>query len=138
MPDSEHDTTEEQAILGRLALAHKEWRARRPMPPPPLSAEEQTARIERILQEWNNRPEPQDVRIIHEAREDALRAIIWSQLSVVGWRLYAKGGLDMLTEFYRAIEHQQHPGFAAEVFNAWSDIGFSDDPSGRWSGIRLL
>lgn len=134
MPDSGRDIADEQTILERLARAHKEWRDHRPPPPPP---EDDTAVIARAWHKVQN-PEPQDVEVIRAAREDPLRAAIWSQLSVVGWRLYAKGGVDLLSAVYHRIERDQHPGFAWEVLRAWTDIGFPGDPRGVWQGTSLF
>lgn len=128
------DIPEEDAILARLARAHKEWREHSPPPPSP---EEVAVLLARVRDEFEA-PEPQDVEIIRRARQDPLRAAISSQLSVVGWRLYAKGGADMLTAVYRRIERDQHPGFAHAVQWAWRDLGFPGDPRGVWSGIVLL
>ena len=71
-------------------------------------------------------------------REDPLGTAIWSQLSVVGWRLYAKGGANLLTTVYRRIDLEQHPGFVYAVGRAWQDLGFPGDPRGTWTGIELL
>jgi hypothetical protein len=137
MPDDDPDIAEEQAILGRLAQAHKEWRDHRPPPPPPLSQEEIKALIAR-MREKRRDPEPQDVVVLREAQTDALLAAIWSQLSVLGWRLYAKGGANLLTAVYRRLERDGHPGFASDTSRAWSGIGFSGDPRGVWTGFGLL
>lgn len=128
------DISKEEAILGRLAQAHKAWREGRPPPP---SREEAAALLARARAERES-PEPQDVEIIRTAQDDPLRAAIWSQLSVVGWMLYAKGGADMLTAVYRRVERDQHPGFAYAVQRAWKDLGFPGDPRGVWSGVALL
>ncbi len=134
-----HDITQERTILDRLAQAHKEWRDSRspPPPPPPMTLEEESTRIAELLRRVQN-PEPQDVVTIREAREDPLGTAIWSQLSVVGWRLYAKGGIDLLTTVYRRIDLEQHPGFVNAVRRAWHDLGFPGDPRGTWTGMELL
>ncbi len=128
------DIAEEQAMLDRLALAHKEWRDHRPPPPP---SEGSAASIARVWHKVQN-PEPQDVEVIRTAREDPLRAAIWSLLSVVGWRLYAKGGVDVLTAVYKRIERDEHPGFATAVSVAWTNIGVPDAPGGLWHRVVLL
>src|SRR3712207_4861403 len=104
-----HDSAEEELILGRLARAHKEWCDGRPPPPLPMTAEEQEARILELLHQVED-PEPQDVEVLRAAPADPLGAAIWSQLSVVGWRLYARGGVGLLTTVYRRLEVEQHPG----------------------------
>ena len=55
-------------------------------------------------------PKPQDVEVIQAVEKDPLGAAIWSQLSVVGWRLYAKGGVALLLQVYGPMEGQHHPG----------------------------
>ncbi len=133
-----HDTTEEAAALKRLARAHKEWRDRRPAAPaPPASDEEMKARIAEVVRKVRN-PEPQDVAVLRAAHEDPLDAVIWSQLSLVGWRLYAKGGVDLLLSVYRRIELEEHPGFVYAVSRAWCRLGFPGDPRGTWRGTELL
>ena len=132
-----HDIADEQAILDRLARAHKDWRDRRPPPPPPMNDEEKRAVIIEISRQVKN-PEPQDVEVIREAQSDPLKAVIRSQLTIVGWRLYAKGGVDLLVTVYRRIEVEQHPGFASAVLTAWRDLGFPGDPRGTWRGANLL
>jgi hypothetical protein len=131
------DIAEEQAILVRLARAHKDWRDRRPPSPPPMTDAELRAAIIEVSRRVKN-PEPQDVEVIREAESDPLKAAIRSQLSVVGWRLYAKGGVDLLVTVYRRIEVEQHPGFVFAVLTAWRDLGFPGDPRGVWRGIELL
>ena len=131
-----HDTAEEAAALERLARAHREWRDRRPAAPA-ASEEEMKARIAEVMRQVRNL-EPQDVAVLRVAQEDPLDAAIWSQLSVVGWRLYAKGGVDLLVSVYRRIELEQHPGFADAVKRAWRGIGFPGDPRGTWLGTELL
>ncbi|MFC7739246.1 hypothetical protein ACFQX4_26570 [Roseomonas sp. GCM10028921] len=131
-----HDSAEEELILDRLARAHKEWRDGRP-PPPPRETGEEKARILDLLQQVQN-PEPQDVEVLRAAPADPLEAAIWSQLSVVGWRLYARGGVGLLATVYRRLEAEQHPGFVYEVQRAWRDLGFPGDPRGVWSGLELL
>ena len=132
-----HDITEERTILDRLARAHRGWRDSRPPPPPPITPEEEARHIAELFRRVQD-PEPQDVVAIREAREDPLGTAIWSQLSVVGWRLYAKGGVDLLTTVYRSIDLEQHPGFVYAVQRAWHDLGFFGDPRGTWTGIELL
>ena len=134
-----HDITQEKMILDRLARAHKEWRdSRPPSPPSPsMTPEEEATWIAELLRRAQN-PEPQDVVAIREAREDPLGTAVLSQLSVVGWRLYAKGGTDLLATVYRRIDVEQHPGFMNAVQQAWQDLGFPGDPRGTWSGIELL
>ena len=56
-----------------------------------MTPEEEATWIAELLRRARN-PEPQDVVAIREAREDPLGTAVLSQLSVVGWRLYAKGG----------------------------------------------
>lgn len=132
-----HDITQEKLILDRLARAHKEWRDSRPSPPPSITPEEEATLLAELLRRVQD-PEPQDVVAIREARGDPLGTAIWSQLSVVGWRLYAKGGTDLLTTVYRRIDVEQHPGFVYAVQRAWQDLGFPSDPHGTWIGIELL
>lgn len=134
MPDIERDIADKQQMLDRLAQAHKDWRDHRP---PPLPPEDGAALATSAWHKTNN-PEPQDVEVIREARGDPVGTAIWSQLSVVGWRLYAKGGVDLLSAVYHRIERDQHPGFAWEVVRAWTDIGFPGDPRGIWHGTALL
>ncbi len=83
-------------------------------------------------------PEPPDVEVIRLVREDPLRATIWSQLSVVGWRLYTKGGVTLLTTVYHQIERDQHPSFVWALVTAWDYIGWPDDPRGVWDARALL
>ena len=134
-----HDITQEEMILDRLARAHKEWRDSRPPPPvpPSMTPEEDATRIAELLRRVQD-PEPQDVVAIREAPGDPLGTAIRAQLGVVGWRLYAKGGTDLLTTVYRRIDVEQHPGFVYAVQRAWRDLGFPGDPRGTWSGIELL
>ena len=133
-----HDTTEEAAALERLARAHKEARARRPEPPPmPESEEEFKARLAVLMHKIQN-PEPQDVEVIRAAEDDPLGTAVWSQLSVVGWRLYAKGGVDLLVSVYRKVELEQHPAFVYALHRAWQGLGFPGDPRGVWKGTELL
>lgn len=136
-----HDIADEQAILNRLARAHKDWRDRRPPPPPPMTDAERKAAVIEVAREVARRrknPEPQDVEIIREVQADPLGTAIRSQLSVVGWRLYAKGGIDLLVTVYRRIELEQHPGFVNALGIAWQDLGFPGDPRGTWSRAKLL
>lgn len=132
-----HDIAEEQAILERLARAHKEWRDQRPPPPPPMTAAERRAAIDKVQHEVRN-PEPQDVEVLREAQGDPLKAAIRSQLTIVGWRLYAKDGVDLLVIVYRRIEIEHHPGFVHAVRFAWQNLGFPGDPRGVWDGTELL
>jgi hypothetical protein len=132
-----HDIAEENAILDRLARAHKDWRDHRPSPSLPRTDEEKRTALAEVLRKVQN-PEPQDVEVIREAQSDPLGTAIRSQLSVVGWRLYAKGGLDLLVAVYRRIEIEQHPGFVYAVLRAWRNLGFPGDPRGVWRGIELL
>ena len=103
-------------------------------------AERKAAVIEvaREISRRRKNPEPQDVEIIREVQADPLRTAICSQLSVVGWRLYAKGGVDLLVTVYRRIELEQHPGFVNALGIAWRDLGFPGDPRGVWRGTELL
>lgn len=128
------DTAEEKTILDRLAKAHSEWRSQRPPPPAP---EDRTAMLARVWDKVQN-PEPPDVEVIRLVREDPLRATIWSQLSVVGWRLYAKGGVTLLTTVYHQIERDQQPSFVWALSTAWNGIGWPDDPRGVWDAHALL
>ena len=132
-----HDIADEQAILNRLARAHKDWRDRRPPPPPPMTDAERKAAIIEVARRMKN-PEPQDIEVIREAQGDPLGTTIRSQLSIVGWRLYAKGGVDLLVTVYRRIELEQHPGFVNAIRIAWRDLGFPGDPRGTWRGTELL
>jgi hypothetical protein len=138
MADDAPDLAEKQAILGRLAQAHRRWRDQRPPPPPPLSHEELKAFIVKMHEEMKERrrnPEPPDVEALREAGTDPLRAAIRSQLCVVGWRLYAKGGAHLLTAVCRRLERDEHPGFASDARWAWDRIGFPGDPRGVWTGL---
>jgi hypothetical protein len=135
MPDDDPDIAEERAILGRLAQAHKEWRDKRPLPPAERDAFEKW--FEEELPKLYN-PEPQDVEALHAARTDPLLAAIRSQLSVVGWRLYAKGGEHLMTAVYRGVKQDQHCDFVSDTNRAWWSIGFPGDPRGVWTGVGLL
>jgi hypothetical protein len=126
MPDAEYNIAGEQAILDRLAQAHQKWRANRPTVVP---QEDQAARLAQIMRSIQH-PEPPDVVAIRQAQEDPLEAAIGAQLSIVGWRLYAKGGAVLLTSVYSRIELDRHPAFVWAVGSAWQNIGFSGDPRG--------
>jgi hypothetical protein len=130
------DIADEQGIIGRLAQAHKEWRDQRPQPPvgPPEDTAVAFARVAYTAQQ----PEPQDIEVMRRAQEDPLDAAIWSQLSVVGWRLYAKGGVEMLSTVYWLIERDQHPGFVYAVQRAWRTLGLPGDRRGVWNDATLL
>ena len=133
-----HEIEEEAAALGRLAEAHKAWRDGRPAPSLECPSEKETkARIAELFRTIGN-PEPQDVGVIRAAPNDPLGAAIWSQLSVIGWRLYARGGVDLLASVYRRLEVEHHPGFVNAIRRAWQGLGFSGDPRGTWLGIELL
>ena len=82
-------------------------------------------------------PDPQDVEVIRASAEDPLGTAIWSQLSVLGWRLYAKGGAGLLVSVYRRVELEQHASFVYAVRRAWKELGFPGDPRGVWLGIEL-
>ena len=90
------------------------------------------------MHEKRRNPEPQDVEVLRGAQTDPLSAAIWSQLSMVGWRLYAKGGANLMTAVYRRIERDEHPGFASAACKAWDRIGLPGDPRGVWTGVGLL
>ena len=128
------DIVEEQTILDRLAKAHGEWHSQRLPPPPPEDSAAMLARIQAKIQN----PEPPDVEVLRLVPDDPLRAAIWSQLSVVGWRLYAKGGVTLLTTVYHRLERDQHPSFIWALSTAWSGIGWPDDPRGVWNARTLL
>ena len=131
-----HDITEEAAALERLARVHGQWRAQRP-PPPPGHDELSKAQLTEIWRKPQN-PEPQDVEVIQAVEKDPLGAAIWSQLSVVGWRLYAKGGVALLLQVYGPMEGEHHPGFVYAVRRSWQGIGFAGDSRGVWLGTELL
>ena len=135
MSGREHDISEESAILTRLAQAHKVWRDQRP-PPPVRSPEEQLEMGVQILRGVQH-PVPQDIEAISEASADPLRWVIQSQLGIVGWRLYAKGGAGLITTIFRAIESDHHPGFSTAVAVAWRKLGFPNDPRGVWTRASL-
>ena len=133
------DIAEETAALGRLAEAHRTWRDNRPPPPPaaPVSDDEARASIAEIWRKVKN-PKPQDVEAVRDAAADPLGTVILSQLTVVGWRLYAKGGVQLLTSVCSRIEVEQHPGFVYAVRRAWTGLGFPGDPRGSWGGTEML
>lgn len=134
MTEPVNDVADEQATIQRLADAHRIWRDKRLPPPLP---EDAASIIAQALQKLSN-PEPPDVEIIRAAPEDPLRTAIWSQLSVVGWRLYAKGGIGMLNAMCAQIERDQHPGFVWAVHRAWQNVGFQGDNNGTWDSTVLL
>ncbi|TPG60339.1 hypothetical protein EAH89_02865 [Roseomonas nepalensis] len=131
------ETGEEEAILARLAAAHRRWRDAQPAPPPPPSWEE----MERLLHDLHRQveaemanPEPPDVVALREAAADPAQAAIVAQLRIVGWRLYAKGGATLLERRFQRLERDAHPGFAGDAQRAWTGIGFADRPGGVWKG----
>ncbi len=129
-----HDVADEQAMLDRLATAHAGWRKVERPTPPSRPIHEIAAEV--IHKQIN--PEPPDAEMIRNAATDPLLTAICSQLSVLGWRLYAKGGAALVTDLYRLVERDRHPSFAWIVGRAWDGIGFAGDSRGIWRTISLL
>ena len=131
------DTAAEEAILARLGLAHRAWRAEQPPAPPPPSLEDVkrlTEQLFRDLEAERLNPEHGDVVALREAREDPVLAAIGAQLGIVGWRLYARGGSRLLERSFQRLERDGHPGFVAVAQRAWTGIGFADGTGGVWEG----
>ena len=129
--------TEEEAILGRLAEAHRQWREERPPPPPPPSDEAYEGVMRQLLRDVEAEianPDPPDVVALREARKDPVQAAIVAQLRIVGWRLYARGGAALLERRFQRLERDGHPGFVGDAQRAWTGIGFAEKPGGIWEG----
>jgi len=131
------DVGAEEAILGRLARAHRQWREEQPPPPPPPPPEEFERLMQQIFRDVQaemDNPEHADVVALRQAREDPVLAAIGAQIGIVGWRLYARGGARLLERSFRRLERDGHPGFVAAVQRAWTGIGLADEAGGVWEG----
>ncbi|MFL5253613.1 MAG: hypothetical protein ACJ8AI_12090 [Rhodopila sp.] len=73
-----------------------------------------------------------------KARTEPLEALLRAELAVVGWRLYARGGCDLMTAVYFRAERDHHPGFIWMLSGSWRGIGFPEDPQGLWGATKLL
>ena len=133
MQDIQNIAAVEQTMLRRLAEAHKIWRAGRPPAPQPPKKTAATVEC------WNKVDETrQEFDVIRQAQEDVLGLAIGFQLNTGGWRLYTKGGVNLLASAFEDVERNHHPGFGAAVQAAWMNLGVPGDPRGVWDSDALL
>ncbi|MGE4043330.1 MAG: hypothetical protein AB7F35_00650 [Acetobacteraceae bacterium] len=131
----EREVPEELAALARLAAVHGEWSATRPPPPQSQPHLQEVIECFRMAQATR---QPPDVERLFLARTDPLRAHLAAEIAGIGWRLYARGGCDLLSAVYLRLERDYNPGFANEASHAWRGLGFEDDPRGTWNPLKLL